>query len=565
MSLYYTVLNALLLLSAFILLKHSWYRFIYFLQMLQQHGYKLNEFGSWIFRFFYTRIFLPEHFLFVIVTFSLLFFLSDRLTITAATWILGLFAIFWFGSTSSFKTDKDKKPLVYTPRMKRLAITQAAFLFFLVFVIFDLSFTGRLMNTPVVIRDAASAILAAEPYFLLFGLILVDISVPFFLFLAAVLMKPVENRIHNKFKKKARNKIAGMPDLKVIAITGSYGKTSTKFLIEALLKERYSVCMTPGSYNTPMGICKVINNDLNARHQILILEMGARYEGNIRELCEIVQPDVAVITNVGKAHLETFGSIEAISREKSTLATELKAAGTLVLNADDKLVSGMAELNKNVTTIFAGIQSGSITAAGISFNEKGTQFTMNWNNTDGTGTETQKIEMNLLGAHNIQNFLLAAAVAKVFNIRPETIALAAGQIEPVEHRLELKHLNGLTIIDDAFNSNPVGAKNAVEILSSFTSGRKIIITPGMIELGDIEDMENKKFGGHIAEANIDLIILVGKKQTAPILEGIRETAGNDSNVRVVNSLFEANEIVKEYARSGDVILYENDLPDMYNE
>jgi UDP-N-acetylmuramoyl-tripeptide--D-alanyl-D-alanine ligase len=564
LNLYYTVLNALLLLSAFILLKHSWYRFTYFLQMFQQHGYKLNEFRNWIFQYFYTRVVIPEHFLFIIVIFSLLFFLSERLTITAAAWILGLFTIFWFGSASSFKAGKDKKPLVYTPRMKRLAATLGILLLFLVYIIVDLSFSGRLMNSPIVIRNAASAILMAEPYFLLFGLVLIDISVPLFLFLAALLMKPVENRVHNRFKKKARNKLAEMRDLKIIAITGSYGKTSTKYLISALLKERHSVCMTPGSYNTPMGICKVINNDLNHRHQILILEMGARYEGNIKELCEIAKPDIAVITNVGKAHLETFGSVEVIAREKSTLAAELNEGGTLILNADDELVAPMSELNKDAEIVYAGIQNGTVTASDISYNEKGTQFTMKWVDKADSADE-QRIEMKLLGAHNIQNFLLAAAVARAFNIRPGTIALAARQIEPVEHRLELKQQGGLIIIDDAFNSNPVGARNAVEILSSFNTGRKIIITPGMIELGDIQDQENRKFGNHIAKAKIDLVILVGKNQTASILEGIRDIAGDDLNVRVVNSLFEANEIVREYAKEGDVILYENDLPDTYNE
>ncbi len=564
MNLYYTILNALLLVSAFILLKHSWYRFTYFLQMFQQHGYKIREFYHWFFHSFYTRVIIPEHFLFVIVIFSLLFFLSESLTLSAATWILSLFTLFWFGSVSRYKAEKDKKPLVYTARMKRLAFILGSFLFLFIFIIVDLSFTGRLMNTPIVIRDTGSVLLTAEPYFLLFGLVLVDMSVPLFLFLAAWLMAPLERSIHNSFKKKARKKLSEMPDLKIIAITGSYGKTSTKFLIHALLKERYQVCMTPGSYNTPMGICKVINNDLDTRHQILILEMGARYEGNIRELCEIARPDVAVITNVGIAHLETFGSEETIAREKSTLAKELKPGGILVLNGDDESVSAMGALNKEANIHLAGIHNGEVRASGIKYNEKGTQFTMLWLENERI-VEEHEIELRLLGAHNVQNFLLAACVAKEFGIRPGTMALAASQIEPVEHRLELKQQNGLTIIDDAFNSNPTGAKNAVEILTSFPTGRKVIITPGMIELGEIQENENRKFGKHIADANLDLIILVGRRQTEPILQGYRENGGPDERVRVVNSLFEANEIARQFARDGDIILYENDLPDTYSE
>lgn len=531
--------------------------------MFQQLGYKTNEFFGWMLRNFYSRVVIPEHFLLILVIFSLLVFMSERITITAATLIIGLFTLFWFSSTSRFNPEKDKKPLVFTSRMKRLVMTNSAIVILFVFIILDLSFTGRLRNTPIVIRETGGSLLSAEPYFLLFGLILVDISIPFFLYIAAFIMKPFEKRVHERYKRMAREKLAAMPDLKIIGITGSYGKTSTKFLINSLLKERFSVCVTPGSYNTPMGICKVINNDLNARHQILILEMGARYEGNIKELCEIAKPDIAVITNVGKAHLETFGSQEAIVQEKSTLVQEVKPGGALILNSDDENVKSMARLHSDAKVIFTGIQSGSVRASDISYGPSGTQFIISWLE-NGKSVE-EKIEIKLLGLHNVRNFLLAAGVAGLFDIRPGTIAMAARQVEPIEHRLELKRKGGLVVIDDAFNSNPVGAKNAVEILSSFDSGRRIIITPGMIELGELQDEENRKFGQHIANARLDLVILVGEKQSRPILQGIREVNHDPRNVKVVNSLFEANEIAKEYARDGDIILYENDLPDTYTE
>jgi len=563
LTIYYSILNALLLIAAFILVKHSWHRYRYFLQMIQQNGYKIREYFQWLLQHFYTKVIMPEHFLIVLIIFSLLFFISEQLTITASTLILGLFVIFWFHSIDRFKPDQDKKPLVYTPRMQRLAFIQGLILLFFIYVIGDLSFTGRLMNTPIVIRDVTSALLIAEPYFLLFGLILIDMSIPFFLILASMITMPVEWNIHRGFKKKARQKLEGLSNLTVIGITGSYGKTSTKFMIHALLRERYQVCVTPGSYNTPMGICKVINNDLESHHQVLILEMGARYEGNIKELCEIARPDISVITNTGKAHLETFGSPEAIVREKSTLVQEVKQRGVLVLNADDEDVLSMAKLRPDAKVISAGLNNGDLQASEISYDNNGTTFKMHWR--EGENTKEFDIEMKLLGAHNVLNFLLAAAVARNMGLRPATIAHAATRIEPVEHRLELKTHNGLIVIDDAFNSNPVGAKNALEILKAFTSGRRIIITPGMIELGELQYEENKKFGRQIAEAGLDLIILVGKEQTAPILEGIREISPDTNNIRVVHSLFEANKIVKEYGREGDVVLYENDLPDTYSE
>ncbi len=532
--------------------------------MIQQNGYKIREYFRWMLQNFYSKVVLPEHFLMMLIIFSLLFFLSEQLTITASAIILGLFVLFWFHSSGRFRPEKDKKPLIYTPRMQRLAFIQGLIIICFIYIIADLSFTGRLMNTPITLTGTVSSLLIADPYFLVFGLILVDLSIPFFLILSSLLTMPVEWNIHRGFKKKARKKLEGMSNLTIIGITGSYGKTSTKFMISSLLRERFQVCVTPGSYNTPMGICKVINNDLEGHHQVLVLEMGARYEGNIRELCKIARPDIAVITNTGKAHLETFGSPEAIVREKSSLVKEVKQPGILVLNADDENVRSMAGLRPDAEVITAGLDRGDIRASGVTYNEQGTAFDMHWVEEDGE-TRTLQIKMKLLGAHNVLNFLLAAALAIKLGLRPATIAHAATRIEPVEHRLELKKHNGLIVIDDAFNSNPVGAKNALEILCSFTSGRRIIITPGMIELGELQEEENQKFGRHIANAGLDLIILVGKEQTAPILNGIQEVNPQADNVRIVHSLFDANQIVREFSRDGDVVLYENDLPDTYSE
>ena len=254
-----------------------------------------------------------------------------------------------------------------------------------------------------------------------------------------------------------------------------------------------------------------------------------------------------------------------IAYEKGTLARELKPGGILVLNGDDERVRDMANYRDDVKTIFTG-EGGCVRAADVSVSPEGTHFMMSWHDSDGNIEGKEKVQTPLLGFHNIQNILLGAAIAREFGIRLKTVALAASRLEPVEHRLELKQRNGLTIIDDAFNSNPVGAKNAVDILSSFGTGRRILITPGMIELGELEDEENRKFGEHIARADLDLVILVGKEQTKSIAEGIAGVNNESAeSVRIVKSLFEANDILQQYARPGDVVLYENDLPDTYNE
>ncbi|MEX2596251.1 MAG: Mur ligase family protein, partial [Salibacteraceae bacterium] len=235
-------------------------------------------------------------------------------------------------------------------------------------------------------------IIFSNPYDLALSLLIIDIAIPILLLLGGLVVLPLEMWIQNGFKRDARKKIASMPHLKIVAITGSYGKTSTKFAIASFLKERLNVCVTPGSYNTPMGICKVINNDLNARHEVLILEMGARYEGNIKELCEIAKPDISVITNVGISHLETFGSVEAIATEKSTLATELKPGGTLILNGDDPKVRMMANLRNDVTSVLTG-QKGSFEASNIKIGPDGTSFTLKMGDRSTSGHEGEEVEI----------------------------------------------------------------------------------------------------------------------------------------------------------------------------
>jgi len=558
LDIYTLFMNAIIIVLIAIFIRHSWYRLRYFLHMFQQLGYKTNEFRQWVMDHFYSKFFTAEHIFFNLLILGMITLLVDRITLTAGAITMFVFTLFWFLSTSKYKAEKEKKPLVYTARLKRLMVTTLVILGFLWYYMIDIAYRG------VQLRDFVGPFINVDPYFLSFGMVVVDILIPLFLLLSAYLMKPVEKKIQNGFKKQARKKLASLPHLKVIAITGSYGKTSTKFLMDAFLKERVRVCVTPGSYNTPMGICKVINNDLDAHHQVLILEMGARYRGNIKELCDIARPDISVITNVGISHLETFGSQEAVAEEKSTLAKELKPGGTLILNGDDPLVKKMADLRDDVKVVFAG-SDGKVRISESETDADGTRFKMSIFDSTGNRTAKEDFQTKLLGKHNIQNMSIAAAVALEFDIRLKTMAVSASKMEPVEHRLELKERDGLIVIDDAFNSNPVGAKNAVDILASFKSGKKIIITPGMIELGELEAEENQKLGEHIAGAGLDLIILVGDEQTKPIQKGIQNAQnGKVPNVRIAQSLFEANDILKEFASPGDVVLYENDLPDTYN-
>jgi UDP-N-acetylmuramoyl-tripeptide--D-alanyl-D-alanine ligase len=559
---YYTLLDVGAILLCLLFLRYTWLRMRFFLHTYQQVGYKNSEFWQWMKGHWSEKV-IPANIAMVNIAIFLLLWFNDwimeTITYSSLCIIFFVFSIFWFGSASRYKQAKVKKPLVYTSRVKRFMIPYVILSAIFPALFTYMSFTGFFPYYNIPLPNHFSGVLSFDLLMLLVGWGFGATFIPFFILLSGLFINPVEKFIQNGFKKQARKKLASMPDLKVIAITGSYGKTSTKFMIRDLLKERFNVCSTPGSYNTPMGICKVINNDLQSHHQILILEMGARYEGNIQELCDIAKPDIAVVTNVGVAHLETFGSQDVIAQEKGRLVDNLAGGDVAILNADDARVSKMGGDRPEIHRILVGLEKGEIRGSAISYDTSGMEFDVE------IGDEKERFQTKLLGAHNVQNLLLAVGVARHFGIRLKTMALAAAKIEPVEHRLELKQQGDLFVIDDAFNSNPVGAKNAVEILAQFNSGQRIIITPGMVELGEIEAEENKKFGSAIGKANLDLVVLVGEERAQPILEGIREHDTTARNVRVVNSLFEANELVKKHARAGDVILYENDLPDVYNE
>ncbi len=522
----------------------AWRRLRVFLHVFQLEGYKTNEFSHWLRQRAGQVVFRLSHKIAAVVlilAFTGFYYGSPFWTALA---VLPAWAVA-FASSRLYRSERQKKPLKYTPRMKRL-----------------LAAAGTVAALPVVggaLLGLASDGLEGFFWYLL-GFFVSDLGMPLWVLTTALLMKPVEASVQERFKKQARRVLQSRPGLTVIGITGSYGKTSVKFIIAEILKQRYNVLATPGSYNTPMGICLVVNEKLRPEHQVLVLEMGMRYPGDIRELCEIARPDISVITTVGVAHLETMGSVERIAREKSSLLEHMKPGGPAILNMDNPHVAAMAEkVSGRVWRVSVEGKLADITAQDIRYDASGASFTVH----DDAG-QSCVFRTKLLGAHNILNILLGIAVGREMGLRLRQMAAAVARVEPVEHRLQLRREGPVTIIDDAFNSNPVGARNAVEILGSFREGRRIIVTPGMVELGERQWEENRTLGEHIAR-HADLALLIGEKQTQPIQEGLRAQGFSEDKLRVFASLFDAQDFLKSNLRPGDTVLYENDLPDQYSE
>ncbi|MBQ3291272.1 MAG: UDP-N-acetylmuramoyl-tripeptide--D-alanyl-D-alanine ligase [Mogibacterium sp.] len=444
------------------------------------------------------------------------------------------------------KEMNQKKKLVFTPRVKRMVAS--------------ISVISVLIMAASVIAGKLSALNGA--------LVFIVGSQLWMNMLARTVNQPIEKGVNNHYINDAKRILRSVPDLTVIGVTGSYGKTSVKFFLQTLLQQKYSVLVTPESYNTPMGVVITIRKFLRPNHQIFVCEMGARYVGEIKEICDIVHPQHGVITSIGPQHLDTFGSIDNIKKTKFELADALPDGGLLFLNGDNEYIHDYLEANsrvsgknksgyKNITFYHSEKIGEGYYASDISVSNLGTEFTVTA--PDG---ETERFSMKLVGAHNVINVMGAIAVANRFGISLSDLKIPVRRLRPVPHRMEMKDNGNVTIIDDAFNSNPIGSKAAVETLALF-DGIRILITPGMVELGAEEAEYNRKFGTYAADC-CDYILLVGRKHTEPILAGIQSKGFPDKNVEVFDNVGDAINYAYQIKGQGHkYILLENDLPDNY--
>ncbi len=428
-----------------------------------------------------------------------------------------------------------KKKLVYTARVKRMIVT--------ILVIVG------------VIVTLTAVFFGIGP---MTGVLMVLVSAQWCLNLVAnVINHPIEKAISRYFINDAKRMLSETPNLTVIGVTGSYGKTSMKFFLQTLLQSRYNVLVTPGNYNTPLGVTITVRNQLKPSHEIFICEMGARRVGEIKEVCDIAHPDHGIITSVGPQHLETFFSMENIQKTKFELADALPEGGMLFLNGDNAYIQEKAAEYPAKTFYYAEKEGEGYQAKDVSVSQFGTEFTV----CAPTGEE-ERFQMKLIGAHNVINVVGAIAVANRLGIPLKELKIPVRRIQPVEHRMQMREHGLVTVIDDAYNSNPIGSKAAVETLAMF-DGIRILITPGMVELGDQEREYNYKFGTYAADC-CDYILLVGKKHTEPIREGVLSKGFPEEKCLVYDRLEDA--VSYAYAIKGQghkYILLENDLPDNY--
>jgi UDP-N-acetylmuramoyl-tripeptide--D-alanyl-D-alanine ligase len=373
-------------------------------------------------------------------------------------------------------------------------------------------------------------------------------------------LAPVQRRINARFEDAARARLTAVAP-EVIGITGSYGKTTTKVCVGAVLSQAMDTLITPASFNSQLGVIRTINEHLQDRHRAFVVEMGMYRAGDIAQLCDLVHPRIGVLTAIGPMHLERMGTIEAIAQAKGELARALPPDGRLIANADDPRVVKIAA-ESDVETVLYGLDSpdAQVRAEAIEIAEGQTRFTLV------IGDERVAARAGLLGRHNVSNLLAAAAVGHALGLSAAQIARGLARVSPPEHRLQPipNPGAGIVVIDDAYNANPAGAAAALEVLREHPARRRILVTPGMVELGDEEAALNERFGRQAARV-CDHVILVGPARTLPIRAGLLAEGFDAQQITVVVDIAAATEALRGLTRAGDVILFENDLPDMYAE
>ena len=537
-------LMGLLVVLTIVLCFTLWGRLSHGLQMLQQCHYMNDRFTTWI-SGHRLNAFPAVLSVFVVLYWALivfsLFFETGFILIGSGSVIIAAIATFLSKITNG-QSKESKLPLKITARVWRLIATA---------VLLMLALSGLAM-----VFVPLNFIVQIVGWLLTFNLFAY-----FIVLIANQINKPLEGQIRLGFINDARRIIKESSSLDVIGVTGSYGKTSTKHALHAILGEQFNTLMTPESYNTPMGITITIRNYLKPVHSKFIAEMGAYKVGEINELCEIAYPKYGVLTSVGPQHLETFKSIDNVKQTKFELIEYLPEDGIGFINIDDENIRDYYEnkFSGKCTVYTYGIErEADYRASDIMVSEKGTTFNVTFR--DGS---VHQFQTKLLGRHNIYNTVASIALGNELGIPVEKMQVAVRKMKPVTHRLELRRNGNFTIIDDAFNSNPVGSKMALEVLGQM-NGKRIVLTPGMVDLGTAQFELNKAFGTYMKDT-CDYVILVGKKQTEPIQEGLKEVGFPEDQMTVAENLTEAFKVMYEVVEPGAFVLIENDLPELFAE
>lgn len=501
----------------------------YDIQMFQQNSYRYSRYWTWL-----KKGNFLSHGRWFFLLFTVWWLLSWN---PGSVWMLAIaFAIY---PIVEFR-QKYKIRIAYTARVKRL-------------IAVDFILTV-LLNSLVYIYAGQDWFILSFILSLLFSKVIVVA--------ADFLLKPLEKQINLYYIRDARRILASSKDLLIIGITGSFGKTSTKNILYRVLSEKYNVLMTPGNFNTTLGVVRTIREHLKPYHQVFIVEMGAKQVGDIKEICDLVHPHIGIVTSVGNMHLETFKTLQGVGRTKFELLDSLPSDGLGIINMDSEGIAAYPDKPAHCRIMTSAIKTEGVDvkAQNVAYSRRGVSFDVCIK-----GKESYRVETRLLGEGNILNVLVSLAAADHLGVSVKQQRSALASLQPVEHRLSISNKGGLTVLDDAYNSNPTGAGMALAVLRQMASdagSKGIVVTPGFVELGSQQEEANRGLGRDIA-ANADKAIIVNKYNRQAIVEGLKDGGFKEEDMYCVDSLDQAVVQLGAICSQGDVVLYENDLPDTF--
>ncbi len=505
---------------------------------LQQSGYQNKTFLRWLKRkgnMQFNRLCVFALCLALASTVTALCF--SFLGVKNALLVSGLVSVLMsFGYCVAEHKYALKVPLKRTGRVVRLfavyLLFVAAFCYLLIALLYFLA---------IVNGSSLYGLIAYAPF------CITPICLPFLLCLANAVEGAFEKIRNKKFVERA-GQVLDETQITRVAVVGSFGKTSVKNILKTILSERFLVVETPASYNTPIGVAKTVFSPNFSGKEVLIAEMGARKAGDIAELCKIVKPDYALFTGVCQQHISTFGSEENVFKEKS----EILKCGAFVVCGEGLRIRVEAAFGHLENVIFA--DSSAIKDAHYYATESEFSLLL--------GKEKIKVKTALLGEVGAENILLAATLAYKMGLTAMEIECGIAKITPTQHRLQLFESGGVYILDDGYNSNPRGAKEALIALSRF-AGRRCVVTPGIVECGILEEKINFELGAEIASVAPDTVILVGETLVGAVKKGYLSAGGAEEKLFAASTLDGAKLLLSERIGAGDAVLFLNDLPDVY--
>ncbi len=507
-------------------------RTLFYSLFFQQERYETKSF----LRFIFKKFQLIDKRLSVILFFYTIFATGTKIYNLDMSIISGLFCIFAL-LTPNPRSGFAKKKLDITKRLKRILevsfALDATFLIAILFYIHKLNVKNIYCFCEVM------------GYMILFVQ-----SLPFMLIVSNLILSPIEIFVKKHYVSDAKSIINKYKPI-VIGITGSFGKTSTKNILNHILSSVASSMTTARSINTLMGITQVIREELKPSYKYFIVEVGTSKKGRIRKICNLIKPQYGILTAIGSAHFESFKSKDAIAREKFDLIKSVVANdGSYIINpflVDEKYIKKFHADKTDFST------------SDVTVTSKGISFTLKYNK------QKYDISAPIFGTHQAQNISLTFIMALKLGIPADTIIAALKTLPQTEHRLEVKDQGGMIVIDDAFNSNVEGFKSALStlhIIAKEKKGRAILITPGMVELGREHDSQHKEVA-NVALETCDIVIAVVPERIKAFVSKFTAEKSVNQEIILVNTLAEARQWLSANSKKNDVVLYENDLPDVF--